>query len=87
MATSQRRNLIGILAGNGQFPIGFQFITMELYSCLDQPQLFAGQLSGQYFAVLNIDGCFKLAIPGMNVRKIVMPAVDEIHPDDDPIEH
>jgi predicted ATPase len=80
-------DFVGVLATDSEFPIGYEFISMEFYPRLHQTQLFARHVTGKNFAIANAYGRLKLGVSGVNVRQIVVLVVDQVQTDDDAVEH
>jgi hypothetical protein len=56
LQASQRVDLVGLFTAAGQFPIGQQFIAVQLDPSLHEPQLLPWQLARQNLAVVKADG-------------------------------
>jgi hypothetical protein len=78
-------DFVWIFSADSELPIGLQFVPMQFDPCLNQAQLFAGQLTGKNFGLLNPDRRLELSIFGVDVRQIVMLAVEQVHANDDAI--
>jgi hypothetical protein len=68
----KRRNAKRLITGNSEFPIGHQFILMNISPYLHHAQLTNREITGKKPPVVNGDrGIFPL-IPYMNVRRVML---------------
>jgi hypothetical protein len=80
-------NLEHLFTIHSQLPIGKQFLTMDFDPCLHQSSFSKGQRTGQYLSVVNAEHGPFSSVFGMEVWYVVLPVVEEIHANDDAIEH
>ncbi len=76
-----------MFSADSEFPIGHQFISAQFDPCLNEAQLLAWHLTGKDFGISNTDRCLELSISGVDVRQIVMLAVEQVHANDDAVKH
>ena len=76
-----------MLAVDGKLPVSYKFITMKFNPGLNEAELLLRKVTRDEFPITDADCSFKLRVSCVDMRKVVMLIVDEIHSNYDPIEH